>query len=336
MIMVTGAAGHLGNVLVRELVARGEAVRCLILPGEDTRSLEGVPVEMVSGNILDLDSLRKAFKGVDTLFHMAALVAITPDKLDLMTRVNVEGTRNVIQIAREKGVKRLVYTSSIHALERAEDGRQITELLKFDADNPAGPYDRTKAAASLLVLQAAREGLDAVIVCPTGVIGPHDYRRSEMGEMILEWMENKPSISTDGGFDFVDVRDVARGHILAAEKGRAGEVYLLSGEHIKVSTMRRLVQQSAGIHTFELHFPLKLARLVAPLAEVYYKLTRTKPRFTRYSIETLISNSNISSEKARQNLGFESRPLTQSIEETVQWWLQNRKKTRSTSRLGIL
>ena len=332
MILVTGAAGHLGNVLVRELLAQGEQVRALVLPGEDLTPLEGLDVEIFPGNILDLERMIEACHEVDVVFHLASLVAITPDMLDLMRRVNVEGTRNVIEAVRRTGVRRLVYTSSIHALQRPPEGVMIDERLAFDPDNPAGPYDQTKAEASLLVLDAVRQGMDAVIVCPTGVIGPYDFKRSELGEMILAWMKKAPSFTVEGKFDFVDVRDVAMGHILAAESGRCGEVYLLSGEQIEVSQMRNLVQKAAGVKTAEFKLPAAIAAWLAPLAEVYYRLSHQKPIFTRYSVETLRSNSLISSRKATEELGYQPRPVAATIEDTVAWWKQNRERTSSVLR----
>ncbi len=332
MILVTGAAGHLGNVLVRELLSQGEQVRALALPGEDLTPLEGLDVEIFPGNILDLERMVEACRGVDVVFHLASLVAITPDMLDLMRRVNVEGTRNVLEAVRRTGVRRLVYTSSIHALQRPPEGVLIDERLAFDPENPAGPYDQTKAEASLLVLDSVQKGMDAVIVCPTGVIGPYDFKRSELGEMILAWMKKAPSFTIEGKFDFVDVRDIARGHILAAEYGRCGEVYLLSGEQIEVSQMRNLVQKTAGVKTAEFKLPAAIAALLAPLAEVYYRLSHQKPIFTRYSVETLRSNSLISSRKALEELGYQPRPIAETIEDTVAWWKQNRERTSSVLR----
>ncbi len=332
MILVTGAAGHLGNVLVRELLTQGEQVRTLVLPGEDLTPLEGLDVEIFPGNILDLERMVEACRGVDVVFHLASLVAITPDMLDLMRRVNVEGTRNVLEAVRRTGVRRLVYTSSIHALQRPPEGVLIDERLAFDPENPAGPYDQTKAEASLLVLDSVQKGLDAVIVCPTGVIGPYDFKRSELGEMILAWMKKAPSFTVEGKFDFVDVRDIARGHILAAERGKSGEVYLLSGEQIEVSQMRNLVQKAAGVKTAEFKLPAAIAVLIAPLAEVYYRLSHQKPIFTRYSVETLRSNSLISSHKASEELGYQHRPIVETIEDTVAWWKQNRERTSSVLR----
>jgi len=317
---------------VRELLAEGQQVRALVLPGEDITSLEGLNVEVFEGNILDQERLIEACTGAEVVYHLASLVAITEEMQDLMRRVNVEGTKNIIAAVRQCGVRRLVYTSSIHALERPPDGVIIDERLPFDAHNPAGPYDRTKAEASLCVLEAVQQGLDAVIVCPTGVIGPYDFKRSELGEMVISWMKKAPSFTIEGKFDFVDVRDIARGHILAAQYGKSGQVYLLSGEQIEVSQMRNLVQQAAGVKTAEFKLPSGIAAFVAPIAEFYYRLSHTKPIFTRYSVETLCSNSLISSQKARQELHYETRPIAETIQDTVEWWKQNVDRTNSVLR----
>ncbi len=333
MNLVTGGAGHVGNVLVRELLARGERVRVLILPGEDTQSLDGMEIDRVEGNVLNRDSLLHAMRDVDVVFHLASLVSITEDKIHLLEAVNVDGTRNVIEAARQQHVDRLIYTSSIHALERPPMGVTINEVLHFDPNNPAGPYDRTKAKASLLVENAAREGMDCRIVCPTGIVGPYDYRHSEMGELILSWMQKRINFMVEGSFDFVDVRDVAQGHILARDHGKTGETYILGGERIELTLLHQLVQKVTKRDTTLITFPLPIAKIIAPIAELYYKITKTKPRLTRYSLETVLSNSNISSEKANQELGYQQRTLVQSVADTVNWWVENLRFTKSTSRM---
>jgi len=332
MIVVTGAAGHLGNVLARELLARGEKVRALILPGEDTTSLDGLEIERVEGNILDPASLERAFQGADVVYHMAALVAITPGKEQVLQKVNVEGTKNVLQAVRKTGVRRLVYTSSIHALTRPPHGVIIDENLPFEPDNPAGAYDATKAQASLAVMEEVKNGLDAVIIVPTGVIGPHDYRRSEMGEMVLSWMTNRVSFLIDGFFDFVDVRDVAIGHILAAEKGRKGEVYILSGELISLEKMWQIVREISKVYAFLIKVPFSLAHAAAHVTEWYYYKAKKRPRFTRYALETVVSNATISHAKARNDLGYQPRSMQESLSDTVQWWQIHRHQIQPSLR----
>jgi len=325
MILVTGAAGHIGNVLVRELLLEGRRVRALILPGEDTSSLEGLDIEFVEGNVLDRLSLDQAMNEIDTVFHLAGVISIMPGQNDWMWKVNVEGTKNVLWASKNAGVARLVYTSSIHALSRDWKGK-IDERVPFDPDNPVGGYDRTKAAASLAVLDAVKEGLDAVIVCPTGVIGPHDYRGSEMGDLLTGWLRRKLHFLIKGAYDFVDVRDVARGHILACDHGRTGEVYILSGRQIKVLELKKLVQDVLGYRIVSVTVPMWMAKIGAKFMPMYYRLTKKTPKFTDYSLATLQSNSNISSEKARRELGYNPRALAATIKDTVRWLIQKKEK----------
>ena len=227
----------------------------------------------------------------------------------------------------------MVYTSSIHALERPPLGVSITEKCAFDPNNPAGPYDRTKAKASLLVKSAASEGFETCIVCPTGVIGPYDFRRSEMGELILSFMQKRLNILIEGAFDFVDVRDVAEGQILARDYGKSGETYILGGERIELKWLHNLVKKITGKETKPITFSLPIAMIIAPMAEFYYKITKTKPRITRYSIETVSSNSSISHDKAKEELGYQPRSLTKSVMDTVRWWLKNLGLTKRSLRL---
>ena len=324
MILVTGAAGHIGNVLVRQLLADGNKVRALILPVEDTHALDGLNIELVQGNVLDPASLQRAMQGVDFVYHLAGIISIMPGRDELMRSVNIQGTKNILEAARQCRVKRMLYTSSIHALSRNCKG-VIDERVPFDPHNPAGEYDRTKAEASVAVLEAVKNGLDAVIVCPTGVIGPHDYRRSEMGELLRNWMQKKPHVLIEGAYDFVDVRDVARGMILAVQKGRRGDVYILSGEQIKLNRMKQLVQEAMGFTTATINIPLRLAHFAARISPPYYRLTRQTPKFTAYSLETVCGNSVISSAKAKRELGYQARPLFKTIADTIQWWRENKQ-----------
>jgi dihydroflavonol-4-reductase len=245
MWLVTGATGHIGNVLVRELLARGEKVRALILPDESRAPLNGLDVEAVEGDVLDLDSVFQSLRGIRGIFHLAGVISIMPGADPIVHRVNVDGTKNLLKAAREAGIQKFVYTSSIHAIQRAEQG-VIDEALPYDANNHYGEYDRSKAEATLEVQQAAHAGLEAVITCPTGVIGPYDFRDSMMGSVIRGAAEQKPSLYVDGAYDFVDVRDVANGLIAASEKGRRGESYILSGQRITVRYLLETVREITG------------------------------------------------------------------------------------------
>jgi dihydroflavonol-4-reductase len=326
-IIVTGATGHIGNVLVRKLVEKGGKVRALILPGEDTSPLNGLDVEQVPGDVLDSSSLWESFRGVQGVFHLAGIISIMPGENPLVRRVNVEGTVNVLKAARKTGVEWLVYTSSIHALARLPHGTTVDESTPYDPGNPYGAYDQSKAQATLEVQKAAKAGLNAVIACPTGVIGPYDFRGSMMGNVIRSAALRKLTPYVDGAYDFVDVRDVADGLIAAAEKGNAGSSYILSGQRISVRCLLDTVHEITGRGFPRFTVPLSLAEFVARFTPLYYRLSHASPRFTPYSLEVLQSNSFISHEKATRELGYHPRPLYESIQDAIHWYLEHYRVT---------
>ncbi len=326
MNLITGATGHIGNVLARHLLQRGEKVRAFVLPGDSLVPLQGLDVEITQGDVLRPADLEKAMKGVQVVYHLAALITIMPGKNEKVRQVNVEGTRNLLAAAQKAGLRRVVYTSSIHAIQRAPQGVTIDETLPYDPSNPYGAYDTSKAQASLLVQQAAQNGLDAVLVCPTGVIGPYDFRVSLMGAGILRYWDGKEVQYFPGGYDYVDVRDVAAGMIAAAEKGRRGESYLLSGGYLSnrelVETGRRI---TGGKYPLR-ELPLPLVHLLSRLMPLYYRLSKTSPQLTPYAVEVLQSNANISHAKATRELGYTPRPLPESLSDALYWFKENRHR----------
>jgi dihydroflavonol-4-reductase len=218
----------------------------------------------------------------------------------------------------------VIYTSSIHAIKRVENG-VIDEKISYDMDNPYGAYDRSKAEATMEVLHAAQSGLEAVVACPTGVIGPYDFRGSMMGAVIHDAAVAKPTLYVDGAYDFVDVRDVADGLIAAAENGKRGESYILSGQKISVRYLLETVREITGRNFFQMKIPFDLAKFAALFTPMYYRMANATPRFTPYSLEVLQSNSNISHAKATKELGYHPRSLQESIRDAVKWFLERRK-----------
>jgi dihydroflavonol-4-reductase len=322
MWLVTGATGHVGNVLVRKLLERGEKVRAMILPGECRESISGLKVEAVEGNVLDVDSVFQSMRGVKGIFHLAGVISIMPGANPFVRKVNLEGTKNILRAAMESGIKKLIYTSSIHAIRRVKDG-VIDESVPYDMNNPYGAYDRSKAEATMEVLNAAHAGLEAVVTCPTGVIGPYDFRGSMMGAVIHDAAVAKPTLYVEGAYDFVDVRDVADGLISAAENGKRGESYILSGQKITVRYMLETVREITGKNFFQMKIPFDLAKLAALFTPLYYQFANVTPRLTPYSLEVLQSNSNISHAKATRELGYLPRSLYESIKDTVKWFLES-------------
>ncbi len=322
MILITGATGHIGNVLARELLAGGQRVRALVRRGKVPVALAGLDVEILPGDILDADSLDRAMQGVSLVYHLAARISLTDGSDPETERVNLDGTQNVITAMRRSGANRLVYASSVYALRKPASGVLIDELQPFDALQCQGVYDGSKARASLEVQRAVADGLDAVIVCPTAVIGPYDFHNSDAGRAIRLYMQPGLKFIVKGAYDFIDVRDAARGFILAAEKGRCGETYILSGDRLAVRDVAHIIWlETHGWHA-NLEVPLWLAYWVAALMPVYARLTGTEPFFTRYSLDAICSNSHFSHAKASRELGFQPRPARQAVLDAVRWFQQ--------------
>jgi len=325
MILVTGATGHIGNVLIRELIRNQEKVRAMVLPKDDLTPIQDLDIEISIGDVLNIDSIIRAMRGVDTVYHLAGLISILPGDSHLLDKVNVDGTKNMLLAAKTSHVKRFIYTSSIHALTRQPHGIVVEETADFNPGLAFGDYDRSKAQASLEVINAAHDGLNAVIVCPTGVIGPYDYKLSELGTLISNAYLNPTSYSIEGAYDFVDVRDVAQGEILAGKYGRPGETYILSGEWIQIKDILAFVKHISGKSGKLIQIPTGLAKMVARISPVYYRLTKTKPQFTPYSIETVQSNAVVSHKKASDELGYKPRNIRETLTDTITWLLQYRK-----------
>ncbi len=206
------------------------------------------------------------------------------------------------------------------AYKESKGGTIIDETLPFDPYNRMGEYNRTKAHASLAVLEAVRQkGLDAVIVCPTGIMGPYDFKVSNMGSMFIDFCTGKQKIIMDGAFDFVDARDAAIGHILAAQKGVKGQSYILSGQRVTTGELMQMLKDLTGIPLPRYKLPVWVAYPVAMLTPIYYRITGHKPVFTIYTLRTLRSNSYISHKKATDQLGYSPRPVRQTIRESIDW-----------------
>jgi len=322
MIVITGATGHLGNVLVRKLLNQNRKVRAFILPGEDIASLEGLEVEKVEGDVRVPDSLRRAFEGADIVYHCAGIISILPGQQKQLYQVNVLGTRNVVNTCLETKVKRLVYTSSIHALSEPEPGIVFDESREFNPENVLGEYSKSKTLGTLEVIKGIKKGLDAVILCPSGIIGPYDYRVSEMGKLIVDFVKGKVKTYVDGAYDFVDVRDVAEGLILACEKGKKGECYILSGQQISVRQLLKFLEGITGVKAPSLKVPHQVARVTGFFNVLYCNLMKIKPLFTPFSIDVLASNSLVSCQKAQDKLNYSSRSIYESLRDTIQWFKQ--------------
>jgi dihydroflavonol-4-reductase len=320
LTVVTGANGHVGNNLVRALLHDGRRVRAFI--HENTSSLQNLDVEIARGDVLDPDSIIAAFRGAETVYHLAGHISIDDDCWPDVEAVNVSGTKNVVAAAIKAGVKKFIHFSSIHAICQEPYHIPVDEARPF-AGAGCPPYDRSKAAGEQVVREAASAGLNAVLIAPTGIIGPYDYEPSHTGQMILSMMAGRLPALIEGGFDWVDVRDVVRGAMKAEVLAAPGAKYILSGHWASITSLARILKQVYRVKPPPLTFPVWVARAGLPLLKQYQKLSRRKPLYTRASLKALCSNKNTSHARAARELGYEPRPLETTLKDTVDWFRAN-------------
>jgi dihydroflavonol-4-reductase len=309
---VTGATGHLGANLVRQLLARGRSLRVLSRR-PDALSLQGLDVERVVGDVRQPETLRPFLDGVEQLYHLAAVISIVAPMNDLVHAVNVEGTRNVARAALQTGVRRMVHACSVHAFEQRPLDVPIDERRARVVPGSAPAYDVSKAAGEIAVREAVEQGLDAVIVHPSGIIGPYDFAPSRMGQVFLDLFHRRLPSTIDGGFDWVDARDVARGTIAAMERGRTNESYLLTGHYASVADLGRIAQSITGVRPPRWESPMWLARLGAPIMESWARLRGGEPLYTAESLLALRANKVYLRDKAGRELGHAPRPIEDSV-----------------------
>jgi dihydroflavonol-4-reductase len=320
-VVVTGAAGHVGANLVRALISQGRSVRCLV--HVNSRPIDGLAVEIVPGDLGGLDSLCRAFRGADVVYHLAARISLSMNDWPALEAVNVAGTRNVVEACRRAGVRRLVHFSSIHALVQEPLSIPVDESRPLVASRRCPPYDRSKAAAEAVVRRAIERGLDAVIIYPTAIIGPHDYQPSYFGEALLLLARHKLPALVTGGFDWVDVRDVVAGAMLAEAQAPRGAAYLLSGHWVSMCDIAAGVAEITGVPVTRFVCPLWLARAGAPIIKGISLLNGKRPLYTDVSLRALKSNRRISHDKATRELGYQPRPFRETLIDTLRWFEEN-------------
>jgi dihydroflavonol-4-reductase len=320
--LITGATGHLGSTLVQTLLEKGEHIRALVLPGEEALLPEGV--DFVIGNVLDRDCLSEFFRtdGFDkvTLIHCAAMITIASKRDPQVWNVNVRGTKNVMSAAWKSHVDRVIYVSSAHAIPEKKKGTPITEVSRFLPHEVIGQYARSKAAAAEIVLKYARNGLNASVVHPSGIIGPGDkHQRNHMVRTVFSMAKGSIPVGISGGYDFVDSRDVAEGILKCESEGKRGECYLLSGSYITIRDLLDLIRNEMGKGPARFSVPYPLVRLVSPAIEFFSHLVgQKKPLLTPYSVYTLHSNGTFSHKKATEAWGYQPRDIKESVRDTLQ------------------
>lgn len=320
LYIVTGANGHLGRAVIRLLLSRGASVRGLILPGDSEHLFDNV--RYTEGNVTDKESMRPLFQNTgDTcvyVIHTAGIVDIAWDVSSHVYDVNVNGTKNLLSLCTEYQIKRLLYVSSVHAIPEKNSPEVLHEVSRFSPDEVNGGYARTKAEASQAVLDAVKKGLDAVIVHPSGILGPDALSGSYLTQLVEDYLNGRLPACVGGGYDFVDVRDVAAGCLLALEKGHAGECYILSNRHYEVREIIAILRDLTGGGRLPV-LPIWMAQAFCPVMRRCLLIMHRRPLYTKYSLYTLKSNDRFSHDKATARLGYMPRDLRLTLKDTVNW-----------------
>lgn len=321
-VLVTGASGFVGSAVVRQLLARGERVRVLVRPASDRRNVGGLAVEIVEGDLRQASSLAAACAGCSALYHVAADYRLwTRDPRELYAS-NVEGTRNLMRAALEAGIPRIVYTSSVATLGLHGDGSPASEDSPVGLANMIGHYKRSKFLAERAVDElVAREGLPAVIVNPSTPIGPHDVKPTPTGRMIRDAAAGRIPAYVDTGLNLVHVEDVARGHLLAFERGQVGRRYILGGEDMALRDILAAIARHAGRRPPRVRLPRSALYPVAMVAEAWAWVTRgDEPQVTLDGLRMSRKKMFFDSGRARRELGYTARPAIEAIADAVDWF----------------
>jgi dihydroflavonol-4-reductase len=325
-VLITGATGFIGNHVTRLCLEQGDDVRVMVMPGEDRTPLAGMDVEFVEGNLLDADSLVQAVQGVEQLYHLAALFAIWTKDPDLHYKVNVDGARAMMQAAMVGGVEKIVFTSSIAAIGIVGNGGWATEETAFNSWPWASDYILSKFISHQLVKGLVSEGLPVTMVMPGLPFGPGDRAPTPTGTMILRTLKGQMKNYWDGGVCAVDVRDVAAGHVLAMDKGRIGQSYILANKDGNMTNKKFLgmVGEIAGVpDVAKNEVSGKTMLRVAKMAELWSKLSGRPPITTYKNTLYVLQHGYVDPTRAVQELGLPQTPIETAVADSVQWFRDN-------------
>lgn len=322
--VITGGKGYVGFALVKELEARGEKMRLLLRT--DSHYFDGIECEKFMGDVTDLKQLEEAFEGAETVYHVAGIVDISGTKDKQVWNVNYEGTKNVVEACKKCGVKTLIYCSSVDAIAINDDFNIIREAKSFNPDLLEGAYAKSKAAATQYVLDNADENLKICVVHPSCCIGPYDNNNtSSVGTMLSLYLKGLfPVTMNFGGYNFVDVRDVAKGMVLAAEKGENANCYILSGYAHTLDEFIKTLALVCGKKPPKIKLKKNMIMKLLPEIERIFDALKLPPLLNEYSIRKLCENCNFSCFKAKTELGYNPMTLEESLRDMVEW-MQARK-----------
>ena len=321
--LVTGATGFVGAAVARALLREQWQVRVLARRGSDRRNLKGLDVEVSEGDLTDVDSLQRAAQGCDGLFHVAADYRLGARDPAGLYRANVEGTRNVLAAAHRSGVQRIVYTSSVATIGIPADGTPGDEQSANSLENMIGHYKRSKYLAEEVAREAAQSGISVVIVSPSTPVGPGDVKPTPTGQLVLDAAAGRMPAYVDTGLNIVHVDDVAAGHLLAYERGRRGERYILGGQDMSLREILEVIARLEGRSAPRVRLPYGVVLPIAYLAEGFARLTGRSGRITLEGVRMSRKKMFFSSAKAVRELGYRWRPPVQAFEDAIGWFRDN-------------
>ncbi len=321
---VTGATGFIGGNLVRALLADGHQVRALVRPGSDLRNVAGLPIETVSGDLDDAQTLTEQVAGCDCVFHVAAHYSLWAKDRDAIYRANVTGTKNLLAAAQTAQVKRFIHTSSVAAIGVPAPGTLANEETQTTLEALVSDYKKSKFLAEQAAREAARNGLDVVIVNPSTPIGAYDVKPTPTGEIVLRFLQDRMPAYVHTGLNLIDVDDVVRGHILAWQRGRTGERYILGNLNLTLKEMLEMLAAITGKPAPRFAVPHAIPLAVAFVDEMilarYFGKT---PQVSFYSVQMSRKAMYYDSSKAVRELGLPQSPIEGAIEKAVRWFETN-------------
>lgn len=320
---VTGATGFIGAHLALALLGDGHQVRALVRPGSDRRNIAGAPIELVEGDLDDRGRLAEQMAGCDAVFHVAAHYSLWVKDRDSIYRANVDGTENLLAAARAAGVKRFVHTSSVAAIGVPAPGAIGTEETQTTLEDLVSDYKKSKYLAEQAARRAARDGMDVVIVNPSTPVGERDIKPTPTGEIILRFLQGRMPAYVHTGLNLIDVEDVARGHILAWEKGRTGERYILGARNLSLRETLEILAAITGKRAPRIAVPHFIPVTVAFIDEMLLARIGKKPQVSYYAAQMSRKAMYYDSSKAVRELGLPQNPIEKALEKAVRWFEEN-------------
>ena len=324
MVLVTGSTGFVGNHVARFLASRGERLRLFIRPSSDRATLVGIEAEIVVGDLRDTAGVAEATRGCATVCHVAAEYSLWCKDPQRMYAANVQGTRHLLEAALRAGVERFVHTSSIGTIAPSDDGSAVTEQSPSSLPKMTGHYKRSKFLAEREVERYASRGLNVVIVNPTAPVGEGDFKPTPTGRIIKDFLDGRMPAYVDTGLNVVDVRDIARGHWLAAEKGRPGERYILGSENLSLRQILELTAAACGRQAPQLRLPYFVAWLAGACSTGWAQITGVAPRVPLDGVRMSRRPMFADCSKARRELGFTPAPVQPALARAVEWFQRSR------------